>query len=120
HSIYLGSDIFLMPSRFEPCGIAQMMAMGYGTIPIVRATGGLKDTVISYDWNQEKGNGFSHDNYNAHEFLATVERALELYHNHKKAWRRLQENAVKADFSWENSASQYIKLYEDLYYEQSL
>ncbi len=120
HFIYLGSDMFLMPSRFEPCGIAQMMAMSYGTIPIVRETGGLKDTVISYDWDQEKGNGFSHINYNAHEFLTTVQKAVGLYKVDKDTWRKLQENAQSADFTWKNSASQYIKLYEDLYYEQSV
>ena len=79
HRIYAGSDFFLMPSMFEPCGLAQMIALRYGTLPIVRATGGLKDTVWPYNENTDEGNGFSFDNYNAHDMLHTVRYALSIY-----------------------------------------
>lgn len=114
HRIYAGADIFLMPSRFEPCGISQMMAMRYGTIPIVRNTGGLSDTVISYEEDQERGNGFHFDNYNAHDFLYTIQRAVKLFYEDQAAWNRIKENALQSDFSWDRSAQAYQKLYEDL------
>ncbi|OLN29395.1 glycogen synthase GlgA [Desulfosporosinus metallidurans] len=114
HKIYAGADLFLMPSRFEPCGIAQMIAMRYGTIPVVRETGGLKDTVFSYDEMSGVGNGFSFANYNAHEFLFTVQRALKLYHTDKQVWANLRQKAMEMDFSWERSANAYIEIYESL------
>jgi starch synthase len=114
--IYAGSDIFLMPSRFEPCGIAQMIAMRYGTIPVVRETGGLKDTVSSYSETTGEGNGFSFKNYNAHDFLFTVQRAVKLYNENKPVWKNLQNNALQSDFSWTQSALKYMQVYENLYY----
>jgi len=115
-AIYAGADIFLMPSRFEPCGIAQMVALSYGTIPIVRETGGLKDTVKPYDPATGEGNGFTFSNYNAHEFLYTLQRAVNMYQRDKEAWQRLQQNALSSDFSWSRAASQYREVYESLYY----
>ncbi|TGE33263.1 glycogen synthase GlgA [Desulfosporosinus sp. Sb-LF] len=114
HEIYAGADIFLMPSRFEPCGIAQMIAMRYGTIPVVRETGGLKDTVIPYNEITGSGNGFSFVNYNAHEFLFTVQHALRLYKLDKKVWSNLCQTAMESDFSWDRSANAYIEIYESL------
>lgn len=120
HSIYAGGDIFLMPSRFEPCGIAQMIAMAYGNIPIVRETGGLKDTVKPYSLTAEEGNGFTFSHYNAHDFLYTVQRAVHLFKEDKKAWLMIQKNAIDSDFSWSQSAAKYQKIYESLYYQQPL
>ncbi|MGI6120264.1 MAG: glycogen synthase GlgA [Desulfosporosinus sp.] len=114
HQIYGGADMFLMPSRFEPCGISQMIAMRYGTVPIVRATGGLKDTVVPYNEITGSGNGFSFDNYNAHEFLFAVQRAVGIYYNNKPVWDKICQNALKSDFSWDRSANSYIKIYESL------
>lgn len=115
-TLYAGADIFLMPSRFEPCGIAQMLAMSYGTIPIVRETGGLKDTVKHYSLTSGEGNGFTFANYNAHEFLYAVQRAVDMFWNQKEAWEKLQRNALSTDFSWSQSARQYREVYEGLYY----
>ena len=111
--IYAASDIFLMPSLFEPCGIGQMLAMRYGTLPIVRETGGLKDTVIPYNKYTGEGNGFSFANYNAHEMLYCIKDAVELYKD-KKAWRKLVINAMNTDSSWDKSAKTYISVYEDM------
>lgn len=109
--IYAGSDIFLMPSRFEPCGLGQMIAMRYGTVPIVRATGGLKDTVQNYNPQSRSGTGFVFQNYKAAELLATIKKSLKIY-NDKRAWNKLIENSLRQDFSWTNSAQKYIKLYQ--------
>ena len=114
HQIYAGSDIFLMPSLFEPCGMSQMMAMRYGTIPIVRNTGGLADTVLSCEEDPEWGNGFHFDNYNAHEFLYVIQRAVRLYREDQQTWKHIQNNALATDFSWDRSARAYLDLYEDL------
>lgn len=114
HKIYAGIDILLMPSLFEPCGIAQMIAMHYGTIPIVRETGGLKDTVIPFNEYTGEGNGFSFANYNAHELLFAVQRAVKIYDSDRTAWARLQKSAMTCDFSWKSSASAYLNLYESL------
>ncbi|CAA7602781.1 starch synthase (glycosyl-transferring) [Acididesulfobacillus acetoxydans] len=114
HKIFAGSDLLLMPSRFEPCGIAQMMAMRYGTLPVVRETGGLKDTVKPYNEFTGDGDGFSFGNYNAHEFLFTVERAVRLYYENKPAWNRLKKQAFRRDFSWDKSAKAYVELYRSL------
>lgn len=111
---YAGADMLIMPSRFEPCGLSQMIAMRYGTIPIVRETGGLKDSVIPYNQYEDTGDGFSFANYNAHELLFTIKRALDIYHNHKKSWEGLIHRAMRKDFSWKHSAQQYVALYEDL------
>jgi len=112
HKIYGGADILLMPSQFEPCGLSQMIAMRYGTIPVVRETGGLRDTVNPYNELTGEGNGFSFANYNAHELLFTVQRAVKLFSEDKVAWKGLAENARKSDFSWEKPAKQYIELYK--------
>ncbi len=114
HEIYGGADMLLMPSRFEPCGISQMIAMRYGTVPIVRETGGLKDTVIPYNNMTGVGNGFNFANYNAHELLFAVERAVEIYQEDKVVWETIRQNALKGDFSWDRSANAYIKIYESL------
>ncbi|MDD4666101.1 MAG: glycogen synthase GlgA [Clostridia bacterium] len=114
HKIYAGSDLYLMPSLFEPCGLSQLIALRYGALPIVRETGGLKDTIISYNEQTGVGNGFSFTNFNAHDFLHTIKRALDFYHNRKPLWNKLFKNALKANFSWTSSAQKYIKLYEDL------
>jgi len=112
--LYMGADLFLMPSYFEPCGISQMLAMQYGTLPVVRETGGLLDTVIPYNQYTGEGTGFSFANINAHELLFTIKRALDVYWNDKHAWRQLERNAAGSDFSWKKSAEEYVKLYEDI------
>ncbi|WP_342590227.1 glycogen synthase GlgA [Clostridium muellerianum] len=109
--IYAGSDMFLMPSLFEPCGISQLISLRYGCIPIVRETGGLKDTIIPYNEYTEEGNGFSFKNYNAHEMLNIIKYALEIYNN-KEAWNKLIKTAMLQNNSWENSAKAYIDLYK--------
>lgn len=114
HEIYGGADMLLMPSRFEPCGISQMIAMRYGTVPIVRETGGLKDTVIPFQELTSVGNGFSFKNYNAHELLFVVQRAVGTYYDDKRVWDQIRQNALKSDFSWDRSANAYIKIYETL------
>jgi len=109
--IYAGSDMFLMPSLFEPCGLSQLFSMRYGTIPIVRETGGLNDTVRPYNETTGEGNGFTFKNYNAHDMLYTIRRAVEFYHN-KPIWDMLVKRVLKQDFKWEKSAEQYIDLYK--------
>ena len=111
--IYAASDMFLMPSLFEPCGIGQLIALKYGSIPIVRETGGLKDTIIPYNKYTGSGNGFSFANYNSDELLAAINKALELY-NDKVSWGKLVENAMLSDNSWANSAKNYMNLYNSL------
>lgn len=110
--IYAGSDIFLMPSRFEPCGLGQMISMRYGTLPIVRATGGLKDTVT--DFKQSHGTGFVFKNYKAEELLKTTKRAIDSFNNQKNKWSGVQKRAMTQDFSWTKSAEKYLKLYTKL------
>ena len=112
--IYAGSDMFLMPSAFEPCGIGQLLAFRYGTLPIVRETGGLKDTVIPYNRFTGEGNGFSFANYNAHELLYTIEQAVALYRFEPKKWKDLVARVMALDFSWTASSQQYLTLYKDL------
>lgn len=113
HKIYAASDIFLMPSKFEPCGISQMMALRYGTPPIVRETGGLKDTIRNFNMETMEGNGFTFDNYNAHDFLFTIKKALELYDN-KEVWSIIVKNALQSDNSWDKSAKDYYMLYKSI------
>lgn len=108
--IYAGSDIFLMPSKFEPCGLCQMIAMRYGTIPVVRATGGLKDTVANYDPQTEEGDGFVFQKYQAKEFMEAIKKALAIYQESEK-WYKLVRKAMQKDFSWEASAKKYLGLY---------
>ncbi|RYM05415.1 glycogen synthase GlgA [Sporolactobacillus sp. THM7-7] len=112
--IYAGSDLFLMPSKFEPCGIGQLLAMRYGSLPIVRETGGLKDTVMPYNEFSDEGYGFSFTNYNAHDLLYTVERALGFYRLPDK-WRDLVRRAMHRNFGWEQSAEAYKNLYASLF-----
>ena len=109
--MYAGADIFLMPSKSEPCGLAQMIACSYGTIPVVRSVGGLYDSIRTY--GEEGANGFRFDNYNAHELLFTVKAALELYKTPKK-WNELTASAKRSNFTWENSAKEYISIYNNL------
>lgn len=111
HTLYAGSDIFLMPSLFEPCGLSQLVAMTYGTIPIVRETGGLRDTVVPYNEFTGEGNGFSFANINAHEFLFVTKYACDLYRHNKPVWNKLIEEGMKADYSWKKSAEEYAGLY---------
>ncbi len=117
HRLYSGGDMLLMPSLFEPCGLSQMIAMHFGTLPIVRETGGLKDTVKPYNMYTGEGTGFSFANYNAHEMLFTIKAAIDLYYNNKDAWTKMQKTAMKTDFSWNVAADKYKKLYEQLHPE---
>lgn len=111
NKIYAGADMFLMPSRFEPCGLSQMIALKYGTIPIVRATGGLEDSIIGYPL--DGADGFKFFNYNANDMLTAINYAIDTYKD-KKTWKKLIKNAMNADFSWKLSAKEYIKVYESL------
>ncbi len=113
HQIYASSDLFLMPSQYEPCGIGQLIALRYGSIPIVRATGGLKDTVEAYNNYTQTGNGYSFNNYNAHELLFSIKRAIDGITDTSKRIH-LIENGMTADYSWEESAKQYKELYNSL------
>lgn len=113
HKIYAGADIFLMPSMVEPCGIAQLIAMRYGTIPVVRKVGGLKDTVIAYNKYDGKGTGFSFLNFNAHELLFTIKDAIEVY-NKKDKWKNVIKQAMESKNDWETSSKKYIELYKGL------
>lgn len=112
HLIYAGSDLFLMPSLFEPCGLSQLIALRYGTIPVVRQIGGLKDTVIPYNRYTGEGNGFGFLNYNAHELLFTLKEALHYYPN-KDIWHGLMLHAMEADHSWDVSSKSYVEIYEN-------
>ena len=111
HRIYAGADIFLMPSQSEPCGLAQMVALRYGTIPIVRETGGLNDTIKDSD--DGKGNGFTFANYNAHDMQNTIWRAIDGFKN-REGWQILQKRAMLCDNSWKTSANAYIGLYKEI------
>ncbi|MEW6770708.1 MAG: glycogen synthase GlgA [Bacillota bacterium] len=111
--IYAGADIFLMPSRFEPCGLGQLIAMRYGTIPVVRATGGLADTVTEFNPATLSGNGFVFTEYSGRELYAAIARALKLYRNNPEVWQRLVKNAMSLDFSWARSAVEYLQLYRE-------
>lgn len=110
--IYAASDIYLMPSRTEPCGLAQMIASRYGAIPITRETGGLNDSII--DFGTGHGNGWTFKNYNARDFVYVVKNAVEVFHNHKDAWKDLRKVVFDSDFSWEKSAKEYWKIYNTL------
>lgn len=114
HKIYGGCDALLMPSLFEPCGLSQLIAMRYGTLPIVRATGGLKDTVNPYNQFTGDGNGFSFNFYNAHDMLNTIAYAQSVYYNQREGWNHVVYNAMNSNFSWEASADHYIHVYARL------
>ncbi len=109
--IYAACDMFLMPSRFEPCGLGQLIGLRYGAIPIVRATGGLADTISDYDDKREAGNGFSFEDYSAAALKEAVGRAIDLYHEPER-WARLVANAMAEDHSWNRSAAEYVGLYQ--------
>jgi len=113
HLIYAASDIFIMPSMAEPCGISQLISLRYGTIPIVREVGGLKDTIIPYNKYTEEGNGFSFANFNAHELLFVIRDALNLYKD-KEKWKDIIIQAMKSKNDWKESSKEYIKLYNDV------
>lgn len=112
HKIYASSDTFLMPSLFEPCGLSQLMSLRYGTVPIVRETGGLKDTVEAYNEYEGTGTGFTFTNYNAHEMLAAVRYAQHVYYDKKREWNKIVDRAMAADFSWNVSAGKYQEMYD--------
>ena len=112
HKIYAACDAFLMPSLFEPCGLSQLMALRYGTVPIVRETGGLKDTVQPYNEYESTGTGFSFANYNAHEMLGSIRYAKYVYYSRRREWNKIIDRAMAADFSWKTSAAKYQELYD--------
>ena len=112
HKIYAASDAFLMPSQFEPCGLSQLMSLRYGCVPIVRETGGLKDTVEPYNEYEGTGTGFSFTNYNAHEMMNTVRYAEKIFYDTKPAWNDIVTRGMEKDFSWKNSALQYQEMYD--------
>ena len=112
HKVYAACDAFLMPSLFEPCGLSQLMALRYGTVPIVRETGGLKDTVWPYNEYDGTGTGFSFANYNAHEMLDCIRYAKYIYYNKKREWNKIVDRGMAADFSWQTSAGKYQELYD--------
>ena len=113
HLIEAGSDIFLMPSMYEPCGLNQMYSLVYGTVPVVRETGGLADTVINVNEKNGEGNGFVFKKYNSKELLKEVKKAVKLYAD-KKTWTKVMRNGMKSDFSWLLSAKKYIELYKTI------
>ena len=112
--IYAGGDVYLMPSKSEPCGLSQMNAMRYGTVPVVHATGGLKDTVPPCDADGKGGLGFTFQSYNADDFFASIQRALHLYNTDREAWRALQKKEMETDFSWNVPAARYMELFRNM------
>jgi len=114
HKIYASCDAFLMPSLFEPCGLSQLMSLRYGTVPIVRETGGLKDTVQPYNEYESSGTGFSFTNYNAHEMLRIINYAKNVYYKKKREWNKIIDRGMLTDYSWNLSAKKYEELYDKL------
>ena len=112
HKIYAACDAFLMPSLFEPCGLSQLISLRYGTVPVVRETGGLKDTVEPYNEFENSGTGFTFSNYNAHEMLAKINHAKSIYYNKKREWNKIIDRGMVKDFSWHSSALEYQELYD--------
>jgi starch synthase len=111
--IYAGADLFLMPSISEPCGLAQMISLRYGTIPIVRETGGLKDSIIPYNLETGTGNGINFGSVNAQDMIGAIKRAIKIYWD-KEHWTNLVANGMQSDFSWKTSSKEYMKLYKDM------
>lgn len=114
HMIYAGVDMFLMPSKFEPCGLGQIIALKYGTIPIVRETGGLVDTVQPYNEYDKKGNGFSFTNFNAHDMMHVIRYAMHIFYHNPASWNIIVQHAMNSDYSWIQSAKSYRKAYKEL------
>lgn len=112
--LYAASDILLMPSELEPCGSAQMIAMRYGSLPLVRKVGGLKDTVIAYNDDKEHANGFAFENIDQNEMYEALNRALKLYYQDEDEFNRVLKNAMNSDYGWEKTAEKYIELYKSL------
>jgi starch synthase len=112
--IYAGGDIYLMPSKSEPCGLSQMNAMRYGTVPVVHATGGLRDTVPPCDEQGREGLGFTFQSYNGDDFFAAVKRAVALYKNNRNSFYALQRRDMEQDFSWDKPAEKYMELFRSL------
>lgn len=114
HKVYAACDTFLMPSRFEPCGLSQLISLKYGTVPIVRETGGLKDTITPYNEYTGEGNGFSFANYDANDMLNVIYYAMDIYYNRKPQWHKIMLAGMKSDYSWNVSADKYIDMYKSL------
>jgi starch synthase len=112
HKIEAGADIFLMPSRYEPCGLNQIYSLKYGAVPVVRATGGLDDTIEAYDPATGRGTGFKFQAYDAPSLLGALREALSVFRNEPAAWRQIQLNGMTRDFSWQVSAAEYARLYD--------
>lgn len=112
--VYAGADMYLMPSKSEPCGLSQLIAMHYGTVPIVACTGGLRDTVLPYNGETKEGRGFTFQSYNADDFLGAIDRAVGLYYNARDEWNRLAIHDMEEDFSWSLPAAEYMQLYTEL------
>jgi starch synthase len=112
HKIEAGSDLFLMPSHYEPCGLNQIYSLRYGTVPVVRATGGLDDTVEQFDPRTNKGTGFKFREYSGEAMLETLRTAIKVYRGDQNAWQTLMRNGMAQDYSWINSAREYVKVYE--------
>ena len=113
HKIEAGADMFLMPSRYEPCGLNQMYSLKYGTVPVVRAVGGLDDTIQNFNPSAKKGNGFKFKDATNEAFLGAIKDAVAVFKD-KKLWDGLVKNCLACDYSWESSAEQYLKLYKNL------
>ena len=111
--VYAGADAYLMPSMSEPCGLSQLIAMRFGTVPVVHAVGGLNDTVEPYDETQNTGRGFTFQSYNADDFLGAIDRALGLYYDAHDKWLALAEHDMRQDYSWKIPAQRYMALYKD-------
>ncbi|MEG8947261.1 glycogen synthase GlgA [Rosettibacter firmus] len=114
HLIEAGSDMFLIPSKYEPCGLNQMYSLVYGTVPIVHKTGGLADTIIPYNEKNGSGNGFVFEKYTVSAMISEIKKAIKIFTNDKDTWRTLMKNGMKSDFSWLNSAKKYIEFYKKL------
>lgn len=113
HLIEAGSDIFLMPSRYEPCGLNQMFSLKYGTIPVVRKTGGLADTIVDYIEDPSKGNGFVFERYDRQDMLAALRNAVDLFSD-TSTWQKLMKRGMRLNFSWQAAAEKYVKIYNKL------
>lgn len=112
--VYAGADMYLMPSKSEPCGLSQLIAMHYGTVPVVASTGGLRDTVLPYDPQSKEGRGFTFQSYNADDFLGAIDRAVGLYYGARDEWNALAKHDMECDFSWRLPAAEYMQLYSEL------